>query len=114
MPPTREVREPSTWTDLMKEKSSPRPFLVGEFTASYNYHGRDWTVGCKTEEAALRAFERRVQKNMSSYGGEGAVIAWERDTRRILAATGEVSDPRAALDFFVWHRSLWELPSPLS
>ena len=82
----------------MKKK---RPYVVAEFVYSMNYHGRLWTVGCLTEDAAHRSLQRRVAKNMARHGSPGAVIAFERYTRRPIAWTGEVRNPKGALDYFV-------------
>ena len=78
-----------------------RPFIVAEFSYQMNWHGRDWTVGCLTAEAAERSFQRRVANNMAAYGKAGAVIAYETATLLPLLWTSEVIDPHAVLDYFV-------------
>ena len=66
-----------------------------------NYSGRNWTVGRTTAEGAIRSFERRVANNVACSGTPGAVIAFERSTRRPLLWSDEVNDPEAVLDYFV-------------
>lgn len=83
---------------MRKTKPSvKRPYVVAEFGNSFNYHGRLWTVGCKTEEAARRSFERRMAAN----SGAGAVIAYERATSHPICWSDDVLDPVQALDYFV-------------
>lgn len=77
-------------------KRQQRPFVVAEFVLSMMYHGRPWTVGCNTEEAAIRAFLNRVA------GSDGdAIIAYERATCRPICWTDGIRDPVMALDYWV-------------
>lgn len=83
-----------------KKQKQQRPYVVAEFVLSFNYHGRAWTVGCNSEEAAKRAFDKRVAKNIAENGSAGVVIAYARNRRRPIAWTDAVEDPKAAIQFW--------------
>ena len=76
--------------------------MVAELVLSYGYHGRAWTVGCNSEAAARRAFERRVAANRAAGEGPGAVIAYERTRLRPICWTEEILDAKGVIDY--WFR----------
>lgn len=88
------------WRRAARERSEPRPFAVVELVAEFMYHGRVWTVGCLTAEAAEASFRRRVARNLAASGNPGAVIAFRREGRQPICWTDEVLDAKGALEYF--------------
>lgn len=94
-------------TSRMRRKRNPRrqqaikrPYVVAHLVSSFLYHGRYWTVGCLTAEAAEASFRRRVARNLATDGNEGLVVAYRREGREPICWTGNVKDPQRVLDLF--------------
>lgn len=85
---------------LKRQPSIKRPYVVAHLVASFLYHGRHWTVGCLTAEAAEASFRRRVARNLATDGDEGIVIAYRREGRMPICWTGNVDDPQRVLELF--------------
>lgn len=59
--------------------------------------GHIWAMGCKTREAAIRALERRIARNLLGYGDAGAVIAYDRVERCAIGWSDGIADARQAV-----------------
>ena len=79
-----------------RRRLAARRYVVREVTYSFGFHGNLFAVGCTTQLRGVRAFERRVAKNLLESGDEGAVMLFDRVTQEVLAWTAHVVDPKAA------------------
>jgi len=73
-----------------------RRFLVLEVVHAPFYSARRWGCACGTQEAALRAFERRRQEFTGT-----AVVVYDRKEQKLLAWTEAVEDPVGFVDYWL-------------
>jgi hypothetical protein len=70
-----------------------RRFITKQIIEAMSWSGTAWAVGCKTRETALRAFDRRLARNLL-HGEEGTVVVYDRKTRKLICWTSNVRDPK--------------------
>ena len=76
-----------------------RRFVTKEIIEAMSWSGTAWAVGCKTREAALRAFDRRVTKNPLN-GEEATVVVYDRRTRKLICWTSNVTNPKRLAEWY--------------
>ena len=81
-----------------------RRYLVLEVIHEMMHSGRHWGCGCTTQEAALRAFERRRAKQEGT-----AVVVFDRQEGRLIVWTDAVTDPETFVQYWLrgerWERA---------
>lgn len=88
--------------DVAKTVRERRRFLVKEVFYAMMSAGTEWAVGCTTKERAIKSFERRVARNILAEDRPGAVMAYDRKTRKVFCWTDEITDPVGAAKY--WFR----------
>jgi hypothetical protein len=68
-----------------------RRFIVREVVYSMNA-GIVWAVGCTALETAVRSFGRRVKRDVQVWGEPGAIMAFDRQRRRLVCWTDKITD----------------------
>jgi hypothetical protein len=72
---------------------TPRRFVAKEIVEAMAWSGTVWAVGCKTRESALRAFDRRLARNLL-VDEEGSVVVYDRKSRKLICWTSNITDPK--------------------
>jgi hypothetical protein len=68
------------------------------------WSGAIWAVGCSSRESAERALRKRVARNMAEEGEAGAVMAYDRQIRRLIAWSDGIANPQAAVRWWFDNR----------
>lgn len=78
---------------------SARRFVTKEIVEAMAWSGTVWAVGCKTREAALQAFDRRLARNLLA-GEEGSVVVYDRKTRKLICWTANIRNPKLVAKWY--------------
>jgi len=83
-----------------------RRFLVHEYVSWMGYTGTIWAVGCKTQEAAVRAYERRIESRAAVNEEVGFLYVFDRERAELVKSNRDVGDP------VEWARRWFHISTP--
>ena len=76
-----------------------RRYVTKEIVETMAWSGTVWAVGCDTRESALRAFDRRLARNLLE-GEQASVVVYDRKTRKLICWTANITNPKLVAKWY--------------